>query len=172
MEPKSALITTVSVLGIIVFVILIGFSVYNLYNSLAASWGFSSGCGMGGGCSGAGDPYISGACNQFKNNYELSISINNSKKEMKDVRCELVSKGGMTSDKDDSSLPFISPNSSDLCIFTLKGEPASSVMARVSYSLKGFWGDKKFSTIITPYPVCGETLDNYGYPTQENIPSK
>ncbi|MEK7562500.1 MAG: hypothetical protein AAB509_02380 [Patescibacteria group bacterium] len=166
MELKNALITTASILGIVVFVILIGFSVYNLYNSLAVSWGYSSGCGIGG-CPGADTPYVSGACNQFKDNYELSISISNGKKEMKGIRCELVSKGGMTSDKDDSSLSFISPNSSDLCIFALKGESTGSVTARISYSLKGFWGDKKFSSIVTPYPACGETIDIYG--TQEKV---
>lgn len=152
MEFKNVLLTIVFCFCVLVFIVLVGFSVYTLFAILSPAWGAAGGCGFGG-CS-SDVPSISGNCSKFKDNYEMAINISNYKKEMRDVKCELSSKGGMVSDKDEISLPFISVNSSDICSFVLTGEPTSSVRARVSYTLKGFWGGKKYSTMVEPYTQC------------------
>jgi len=143
----------------LVFMILTAFSIYNLYNTLVSSWD----CGYD-----SNIPYIYGSCSKFEDNYEVMVEIDNYEKELKDIKCELVAKGGLTSDRDEVSLSFISPNSSDLCVFTLNGEPATPVRFRVTYLKKGFWGYKKFSTIVNLYPDCYEQIQEI----QEYNPSK
>jgi hypothetical protein len=154
MELKKSLIIISSCFGALVVLILLGFSVYNLFNTLAPSWGLS---GYGGSCGGgyfSDEPNFSGTCSKFSNSYELLINMNNGSKEIKNVKCQLVSKGGMNADKDEVLLPYIAPNSSDICDFTLTGQPEKSTIVRVTYSKNNFWGSKNYSTIVDIYPDC------------------
>jgi len=128
-------------------VFLLGFSVYNLYKTLAPTWGSGSG-------SGVDTPSIYGTCEKFKDTYVVSANINNYKRGIKDMKCKLASKGGMTADKEEETLAIISPNSSDLCEFYLKGEPIGPIRVRVTYAMKFLTGYKEYSTIVDPQPAC------------------
>jgi hypothetical protein len=160
MELKKIAIITVSVVCIIVFVILVGFCVYNLYHTLASSWGISGSDNT---------PDIYADCNAYADNNELIVHIENYDKEIKDVKCELASKGGMTADKDQVSLPLISPNSTDICNFILTGKQSNSLIVRVTYSKKSFWGNKSFSTIAEA--ECYSNSD-YSNPPDSTLPTE
>jgi hypothetical protein len=146
MKIKEILTNTLSITGLVVFIILIGFSLFNFYKTLAPNWGIGN--------TGDDAPYFSASCQKFKDNFELTTSINTSGKEINNVTCQLVSNGGMITNNDKVEFPFISSNSSDVCSFILTGEPTSVATIRMTYTIDGFWGDKNSSTIITPYPDC------------------
>jgi len=151
MNLKEILIYSSAIFTIIIVVILLSFSVFNLYKTLAPSWCFGN--------LSMDMPYASAMCQKFKNNFEITTTINNSNKEIKNITCQLVSNGGMTADKEKIEIPFISPNSSDICTFVLTGEPTKTATVRITYSKKGFWGYKNFSTISSPYPDCSTTAN-------------
>lgn len=151
MEFKRVLFVSSSVLGILVVVILIGFSVFNLYKTLAPTWGYGN--------SMADMPSIMGTCQKFKSNYDMTVTINNYNKEIKDIKCEFASNGGMTADKEKINIPFISQNSSDICDFVLTGVPSKATVVRVTYAKKGLFGYKNFSTIVTPYSDCSSATE-------------
>jgi len=122
-------------------VFLLGLGVYNLYKTLASTW-----------ASGIADTLsIYGTCEKFKDTYVVSAIISSYKREVRDIKCKLASKGGMTADKEEEALALLSPNSSDLCEFHLKGEPVGSVRVRVIYAMKFLTGYKEYSTIVDPY---------------------
>lgn len=146
MKIRETLTNTLLITGLAVFVILIGFSLFNLYKTLAPNWGI--------GDSSADAPYFSASCQKFKDNFELTTNISTYGKEIKNVTCQLASSGGMITEEDKVELPFVSENSSDVCSFILTGEPTSVATIRVTYTIDGLWGDKNFSTITTPYPDC------------------
>ncbi|MBU4299514.1 hypothetical protein KJ636_05745 [Patescibacteria group bacterium] len=126
------------------FVFLLGFSVYNLYKTLASTWEVG----------GVDIPYMSGTCEKFKDTYVVSVTVSNYKREVRDLKCKLASKGEMTTDKEEETLAILSPNSSDFCEFYLKGELVSPVRVRVTYAMKFLTGYKEYSTIVDPYPAC------------------
>lgn len=142
-ELSIGVMLSVCVLG---FVFLLGFSVYNLYKTLAPTWGYGHGT--------EDTPSFSGTCEKFKDTYMVSVIIYNYKREVRDMKCKLASKGGMTTDKEEETLAILSPNSSDFCEFYLKGEPVSPVRVRVRYAMKFLTGYKEYSTIVDPYPAC------------------
>jgi hypothetical protein len=140
-EISIGVILIVCALG---FVILLGFSVYNLYKTLAPTWTGPT----------TDMPSIYGTCGKFKDVYVVSVTISNYNRELKNIKCKLVSKGGMTADKEEEALSILSPNSTDFCEFYLTGEPLSPVRVRVTYSMKFLTGYKEYSTIVEPYPPC------------------
>jgi len=156
MESKKILHSSLTIFAIVVVFILIGFSVFNLYKTLAPTWGIGNSMTY--------TPYFSATCQKFKNNYEMTVTINNYNKEMKNVTCQLISNGGMVADKEKMEIPFVSPNSSDLCAFVLTGEPSRTTNVRVTYTLKGSFKYKDYSTITAPYPDCSTAI------TPETLP--
>jgi hypothetical protein len=151
MQVKEKIIYSSIIFLVIIAAVFILFSMFNLYKTLAQNWG------IGNSMSDAPGYYAS--CQKFKNNYEIGVNINTYNKGINNVVLELVSNGGMTSDKEKIEIPFVSQNSSDIGIFTLTGEPTKSSVIRTTYVMKGFWGQKNYSSIITPGPDCS-TVDN------------
>lgn len=148
-EYKHKLLFFVFGFCFLCFVVLIVFSIYNLYNTLAPSWDFDAGYV-------SNMPNIYGSCSRFGDNYELLVTIDNYKKEIRNLKCEIFATGGLVADKEEAALSFISPNSFGSCLFVLNGELSGSVLARVTYSLKGFWGSRDFSTMVDIYPSCSD----------------
>ena len=149
MQIKEKIIYSSIIFLVIIAAIVILFSVFNLYKTLAPNWGIGN--------SMSDTPIYYASCQKFKNNYEIGVNINTYTKEVNNVTLELVSNGGMTSDKEKIEIPFISQNSSDIGIFTLTGELTRSSVIRITYIMKGFWGQKNYSSIITPNPDCSVT---------------
>jgi len=144
-KVKEILITILLGVCVIGFIFFLGIASYNLYKLIPYYWG-------GGSSYGSNLPSIYGTCNKLDDDtYVISVSINTYNKEMKNVKCQLASKGGMQADKEEETIGAVSPNSSDFCEFTLKGKRAGSIRVRVNYLLKSWFGYKEYSTIVDPY---------------------
>lgn len=140
-------------------IILLGFSIYNLYKTLAPTWGVSYHTVK------SDMPSMWGMCEKFKDTYVVSVNINNQRREVKDIKCKLASKGGMAPDKEEETIALLSPHSSDFCEFYLKGEPLGPVRVRVTYTMKFLTGYKKYSTLVEPSPTCSSLVKP---PSQKN----
>lgn len=140
MQIKDKVVYATVVFLIIVAGVLLLFSVYNLYKTLASNWGSSTYNDT---------PSHYASCRKFSDNYELTVDIGTYDKRINDVAVQLVSSGGMTSDKEKVEIPFISKDSSDVAIFTLTGEPTRSSVIRISYVMDNFWKDESYSSVIT-----------------------
>lgn len=152
MQIKNLAIWIVSSVCVLAFIILLSFSVYSLYRTIVSSGAWSSD---------NSDPYAYASCEKLKdNNFSLPIFVSTSGKEIKNVKCDLLRKGGMASDKESISIPFIQKNSSSLCEFLLNGEPVGNTEVKISYSMKKFWGRyEEYSILVTPSPSCFEVAN-------------
>lgn len=145
MPIKDRILYSTVVFLIVIAGVLILFSVFNLYKTLTPNWAI-----------GLDDdtPNYYTICQKFDDSYELTVDINTFDKKINDVTVQLVSNGGMTADKEKIEIPSITPDSSDIAIFTLTGEPTKSLAIRVSYVIDNFWKDEFRSSVVTPDYDC------------------
>lgn len=85
------------------------------------------------------EPYLSAYCDPLKEGYMITISIDNyyGKKIMKDVKCEIISKGTFTViDSEEQLLGDVEKGNKNNCYFVLKGDYEGPVVTSVKYSGK------------------------------------
>jgi hypothetical protein len=166
-KVKDILVTIILVVCVVSFVFFIGISSYNLYKFTTEHWQNSSQSTDGT----DSIPNITSSCTQFDDTYMITIGIDSFSKEMKNVKCRLINTGGMVADKEEIVIERVSPHSSELCDFNLKGSLLGpTIRVRVSYLLKSWIGYKEYSTVLDAGYYC-KSFKSRPSPTPQVYPS-
>ena len=130
------------IIGVIIFVIV--FSVTNLYTMYQQydSWKTFS--------KESSESPISAyaSCDSYPEHHAAAIELaNNGPEEVKEVKCKIIDAAGLASDSNEQVVENLSPGSTDMCGFILKGTPSKPFLRfEVSYN------DVSFKTSCQLYP--------------------
>ena len=80
-------------------------------------------------------PSIYADCQSNNNTNTLTITISNyAESDLKDIKCNLVDKGGLVSSEDSQIISSLSSQSTDICSFNLEGKYEKPLRVEVTYN--------------------------------------